>query len=76
MATAVLTPTAAIPTEGQVSASAATLGKRIINAIYESRMRSAQRELHRREALLADLGRKQAHSPDFLNQSDFLPFKI
>lgn len=76
MATAVLTPAATVATEGQVASSAATFGKRLINAIYESRMKSAMRELHRREALLADLGRKQDHSPDFLSQADQLPFKI
>ena len=76
MATAVLTPAATISTDAQVSPGLATFGKRIVNAIYESRMKTAQRELHRREALLADLGRKQDHSSDFLNQRDFLPFKI
>lgn len=76
MATAVLAPAAIVASEAQVSSNVATFGKRLVNAIFESRMKSAQRELHRREALLADLGRTQDHSPDFLNQRDFLPFKI
>jgi len=47
-----------------------------MNALAESRARSAARQLHRHEALMADLGRRQDHSADFLMQSNDLPFKI
>jgi hypothetical protein len=50
--------------------------KTMMSALAESRARSAARELRRHEALMADLGRKQDHSPDFLIQSNDLPFKI
>lgn len=76
MATAVFAPVAPVASEAQVSSGVATFGKRLINAIFESRMKSAERELRRREALLADLGRTQDHSADFLNQAEALPFKI
>ena len=76
MATAAFAPAAPAASEARVSLSIATFGKRLINAIFESRMKSAARELRRREALLADLGRKQDHSADFLNQAEALPFKI
>ncbi|WP_445502961.1 hypothetical protein [Microvirga sp. G4-2] len=48
----------------------------MMSALAESRARSAARELRRHEALMADLGRKQDHSSDFLIQSNDLPFKI
>lgn len=50
--------------------------KTMMSALAESRARSAARELRRHEALMADLGRKQDHSSDFLIQSNDLPFKI
>ena len=50
--------------------------RNVMNALAESRARSAARQLHRHEALMADLGRKQDHSADFLMQSNDLPFKI
>jgi hypothetical protein len=50
--------------------------KTMMSALAESRARSAARELRRHEALLADLGRRQDHSSDFLIQSNDLPFKI
>ncbi|MEE1657051.1 hypothetical protein VB618_12650 [Microvirga sp. CF3062] len=49
---------------------------RVMNALIESRARSAARELRRHEALMSDLGRRQDHSPLFLDQSDDLPFKL
>ena len=49
---------------------------RVMNALIESRVRSAARELRRHEALMADLGRRQDHSPLFLDQFDDLPFKL
>ena len=49
---------------------------RIMNALIESRARSAARELRRHEAFMSDLGRRQDHSPLFLDQSDDLPFKL
>lgn len=50
--------------------------KAVTSALAESRARSAARELRRHEALVADLGRRQDHSADFLAQSDDLPFRI
>lgn len=50
--------------------------KTMMSALAESRARSAARELRRHEALMADLGRRQDHSSDFLIQSNDLPFKI
>jgi hypothetical protein len=47
-----------------------------MNALIESRARSAARELRRYEALMSDLGRRQDHSPLFFAQSDDLPFKL
>ncbi len=53
-----------------------TLGKRFINAIVASRLRTAERELRRREAFIRDLGSEQNPSPVSLNQADLLPFKF
>ncbi|PVE25350.1 hypothetical protein DC522_05460 [Microvirga sp. KLBC 81] len=50
--------------------------KGMMSALAESRARSAARELRRHKALMADLGRRQDHSADFLIQSNDLPFKI
>ncbi|KLK93508.1 hypothetical protein AA309_09390 [Microvirga vignae] len=50
--------------------------KTMMSALAESRARSAARELRRHETLMADLGRRQDHSADFLIQSNDLPFKI
>lgn len=50
--------------------------KRILNALAESRARSAARQLRRYEALIGNLSRRQDHSADFLMQSDDLPFKV
>jgi hypothetical protein len=47
-----------------------------MNALIESRARSAARELRRHEAFMCDLGRRQDHSPLFLDQSELLPFKL
>jgi hypothetical protein len=52
------------------------VASRIINALVESRARSAARELRRHEAFMSDLGRRQDHSPLFLDQSELLPFKL
>jgi hypothetical protein len=52
------------------------LVKRFANAIVASRLRSIERELHRREAFIRDLGARQDHSPGFLDQTDLLPFKL
>ena len=49
---------------------------RVMNALIESRARSAARELRRHEAFMSDLGRRQDHSPLFLDQSELLPFKL
>jgi hypothetical protein len=49
---------------------------RVMNALVESRVRSAARELRRHEVLMSDLGRRQDHSPLFFGQSDDLPVKL
>ncbi|MBB4039307.1 hypothetical protein GGR34_000942 [Microvirga flocculans] len=49
---------------------------RFMNALMQSRSRRAAWELRRHEALLADLGRRQDHSPLFLDQSELLPAKV
>jgi hypothetical protein len=49
---------------------------RVINALIESRTKTAERELRRHEALMADLGRRQYHSGLFHEQASLLPFKI
>jgi len=50
--------------------------RRVLNALAESRARSAERQLRRYEALIGNLSRRQDHSADFLMQSNDLPFKI
>jgi hypothetical protein len=52
------------------------VASRIMNALVESRTRSAARELRRHEAFMSDLGRRQDHTPLFLDQSDDLPIKL
>ena len=52
------------------------VASRVMNALIESRARSAARELRRHEAFMGDLGRGQDHSPLFLDQSNDLPFKL
>jgi hypothetical protein len=47
-----------------------------MNALIESRVRTAAQELRRHEALMKDLGRRQDHSSQFLMQDNDLPFKI
>jgi hypothetical protein len=67
------------------SALARTLGKRprlsniatrLVDALVESRARSAVQELRRHEAFVQDLNRRQDHSALFLDQADLLPAKI
>ena len=74
MATAVLTST--FTGEIQTPSKLSLLAKRVVNALVESRARSAARELNRRHAFLEDLGRRQDHSGLFLDQADLLPFKL
>ena len=52
------------------------LAKGLVRALAESRARDALRELHRHEALLQDLGRRQDRSGLFLTQDSDLPVKI
>ena len=52
------------------------LAKNFIHALAESPARDALRELHRHEAFLKDLGRRQDHSGLFLTQDSDLPVKI
>lgn len=75
MATAAIAHSAPVAA-GSVSPRISTLAKRFVNALVSSRIRAAERELRRYEALRQDLGRKQDHSPSFLAQDDLLPFKI
>lgn len=49
---------------------------RIVDALHESRARTAARELRRHQAFVADLGRRQEHSASFLMQDKALPFKV
>jgi hypothetical protein len=50
--------------------------RRILDAMIESRTRAAAIELRRHEAHIADLQRRQEHSPFFLMQDEALPFKV
>ncbi|WP_243371685.1 hypothetical protein [Microvirga solisilvae] len=74
MTTAVLSPvyTGQVKTPSTFS----LIVRNVMDALAESRARSAARELRRHEALMADLGRRQDHSADFLIQGNDLPFKI
>jgi len=78
MASAFFTPTAsAAPAAPEsLSSSLYAFAKRAANAILEARMKSAESQLRRHEALVNDLCRRQDHSPLFLNQDEPLPFKI
>jgi len=63
---------------GPVPASSklSQIATRVMSALIESRVRSAARELRRHEAFMSDLGRRQDHSPLFLDQADDLPVKL
>ncbi len=74
MNTAVLN---AAPAEQAKTTSAFSLiFRNVVNALAESRAKSAERALRRYDSLRADLSRKQDHSADFLSQTTDLPFKI
>ncbi|HZH51347.1 MAG TPA: hypothetical protein VEZ16_05640 [Microvirga sp.] len=75
MATAAFAPTAPV-TSGSISPRISAFAKRFVNALVSSRIKAAERELRRYEALRQDLSRRQDHSPLFLAQDDLLPFKI
>jgi sugar diacid utilization regulator len=78
MATAYLASTATaatVPAE-RPSSSLLNLAKRVMSAVIEARMKSAEAQLRRHEALVSDLCRRQSHAPEFLAQADQLPFKI
>jgi hypothetical protein len=62
--------------QAQTPSMLSLIVKNVMNALAESRARSAARQLHRHQSLMADLGRRQDHSADFLMQSNDLPFKI
>ncbi|WP_230531000.1 hypothetical protein [Microvirga roseola] len=68
--------TSAFAGETQTPSKLSALAKSIVDALVESRARSAARELRRHEAFLSDLGRRQDHSPLFLIQDNALPFKV
>jgi hypothetical protein len=74
MTTAVFSSRLVSPVDAPSKLSQAA--SRIMNALVESRARSAARELRRHEAFMSDLGRRQDHSPLFLAQSELLPFKL
>jgi hypothetical protein len=78
MASAFFAPTAsaapAVPES--LSSSLSAFAKRVVDAVVEVRMKSAESQLRRHEALVNDLCRRQDHSPLFLNQDEPLPFKI
>ena len=74
MTTAVLT--SMFTREVQAPSKFSQIAGRILNALVESRIKAAERELRRHEALMGDLGLRQDHSLSFLDQSDLLPFKI
>jgi hypothetical protein len=78
MATAYLAPTASAATVAakRPSSSLLDLAKRVMSAVIEARMKSAEAQLRRHEALVNDLCRRQSHAPEFLAQDDQLPFKI
>jgi hypothetical protein len=78
MATAYLAPTASAATVAakRPSSSLLDLVKRVMSAVIEARMKSAEAQLRRHEALVNDLCRRQSHAPEFLAQDDQLPFKI
>ncbi len=52
------------------------LMRRFLDALIESRVRTAARELRRHEAFIGDLERRQEHSPFFWGQDNALPFKV
>lgn len=74
MITAVFASTFAGSSEAPSKSSG--LMRVLLDALIESRVRTAARELRRHEALRADLERKQDHSPSFLMQGTALPFKV
>ncbi len=74
MTTAVFTPTAA----GNASTPSKffLIAKRVMDALIESRAKSAARKMRQHEAFMQDLSRRQDHSPLFLIQDNPSPFKI
>jgi hypothetical protein len=72
--------TAALPNtyaaQTRIPSALSLVAKKVMNALVESRARSAAFQLRRYEALMADLTRRQDHSASFLMQSNDLPFKI
>lgn len=76
MNTAVITSASPLAREPQASSKLSGIARRFLDALVESRLRSAQRELRRHEAFIEDLGRRQGHSALFLMQDNALPFKI
>lgn len=78
MATAFFAPTAtAAPAAAErPTSSLSSLAKRFMSALMEARMKSAEAQLRRHEALVNDLCRRQSHAPEFLAQDEQLPFKI
>ena len=59
MITAVITPAA--PTGLRVSATLSGLAMRVVHALVESRMRNAELELRRHDAVIRDLALRYGH---------------
>jgi hypothetical protein len=79
MTTAAFVPTLAGSSEAPSKTSshkASGWMRRILNAMIESRTRAAAIELRRHHAYIADLRRRQEHSPFFLMQDEALSFKV
>ncbi|NIX76441.1 hypothetical protein [Microvirga terricola] len=74
MTTAVFAPSLASGI--QTSSGASTVIKRFVNALVESRIRSAEIEMRRHRALIRDLGGRQDFAAQFLTQDDVLPYKL
>lgn len=74
MTTAVFT--SALAGDIETTSKLSSFVRRVMNALIESRARSALRELRRHQAFMNDLSRRQDHSPVFLAQDKALPFRI
>lgn len=74
MNTAVYSPS--LNGEASVTSKFFLMAKRVVNALVESRARSAAQTLRQHRAFIQDIGRRQDHSSDFLIQDNALPFKI
>jgi hypothetical protein len=74
MTTAVFAPTFASGL--RTSFGVTTLLKRFVNALVESRFRSAEIAMRRHRALIQDFRGRHDFEAQFLTQDDVLPFKL